>query len=151
MHDALNRTPTGHYIMLFSLYFAPCKGQIAFINESLSVVQTTSVISTIMSSKQEPHSSFVALCCPQDFSKYSNTIHQILIYIDDTNRYNIGSDEDWSLRVLNSLKFVDVRSQELKKVQYSDVKLVCKYLSLSHLSMTFGPYAVVSVVTCIGN
>ena len=39
-----------------------------------------------------------------------------MIYIDDTDRYNIGSDEDWSLRVLKSLKFVDVRSQELKKV-----------------------------------
>ena len=55
------------------------------------------------------------------------------------------------LKVLKSLKFADVRSQELKKV-YSDVKLECKYLSLSHLSMTFGPCAVVSMVTCpIGN
>ena len=71
--------------------------------------------------------------------------------MDDTNRYNIGSDEDWNLRVLKSLKFADVRSQELKKV-YSGVKLECKYLSLSHLSLTFGPCAVVSVVTCpIGN
>ena len=46
---------------------------------------------------------------------------------------------------LKSLKSTDVRSQELKKV-YSDVKLECKYLSLSHLTMTFGPCAVVSVV-----
>ena len=56
------------------------------------------------------------------------------------------------MRLLKRLKFADVRSQELKKV-YSDVKLGCKYLSLSHLSMTFGPCAVVlSVATCpIGN
>ena len=78
-----------------------------------------------------------------------------MIYIDDTNRYNIGSDdhEDWSLRVLKSLKFADVRSQELRnKKVYSNVKLECEHLSISHLSMTFGPCAVVSMVTCpIGN
>ena len=39
-----------------------------------------------------------------------------MIYIDDTNWYNIGSDEDWSLKVLKNLKFADVRSQELKGV-----------------------------------
>ena len=53
-----------------------------------------------------------------------------------------------SLRVrVWDLQMSDPKS--FKRYVHADVKLVgSKYLSLSHLSMTFGPCAVGSVVTC---